>query len=90
MNVVGIVQTVHAVNLRMVFVKTVILEFVSDVNQDKQKTGNPDGQANDIQEGIIEMFQDIPDGNGNQMSEHGEFYNEYGVRKALQMPYQFI
>jgi len=44
--------------------KTIILQLVGDIDQDKQKTGNADGQPHDIQYGIVEMLQDIPDGNG--------------------------
>jgi len=64
MNVVGIIEAVHPEDLLMILMKTIKLQFVGDVDQDKQKTGDANGQSYDIQYGIVEMLQDIPDGNG--------------------------
>jgi hypothetical protein len=62
-NIVGIVQPVHAVDLVVVFMKPVILQFIGDIDQDEKEAGNTNGQANDIQNGVIEMLQNVSDGN---------------------------
>jgi hypothetical protein len=54
----------------MVLVKTVVPQFIADIDQDKKETGNTNGQSEYVQNGIIEMFQDIPDGNDKYMAEH--------------------
>ena len=88
MNVIGIIQAVHPEDLVMIFMKTIILHFVGDIDQDKQKTGDANGQTHDIQYRIVEMLQDIPDGNGYKMSEHGSNYIEYGEITATNvLPY---
>ena len=48
----------------MVLMKPVVFEFIGDIDQDEHETGNADGKTQDIQNGIVEMLQDIPDGNG--------------------------
>ena len=45
---IGVVQAVHSVNLLMVFMEAVVLKFIGDIDQDKQETGDSDGQAKDI------------------------------------------
>ena len=48
----------------MILMKPVVFQLIGDINQNEQETGNADGQTQDIQNGIVEMLQDIPYGNG--------------------------
>jgi len=45
----------------MILMKAVVFQFITHINQNKQEAGNTDGQPNDIKQGIIEMFQEVPD-----------------------------
>jgi hypothetical protein len=68
MNVVGIVQTIHPVDLAVVFMELIVFQFVGHIDQDKKKAGNPDGQTQYVQKGIVEIFQNISDCYGKKMA----------------------
>jgi hypothetical protein len=54
----------------MMLMKMIILQFIADVKKDEKETGDAYGQANDVQQGIIEVLQNVPDGDGKYMTEH--------------------
>jgi len=86
MNVVGIVQAIHSVDLAVVLMKFVVFQFVGHINQDKKKAGNPDGQTQYVQKGIVEIFQNISDSYGEKMAEHEvECIDEYGTNTAANL-----
>jgi hypothetical protein len=83
MYIVGIVKTIHAVDLTVVFLEAVVFQFIAYIDQDKKKTCNPDGQTHYVQKGIVEILQNISDCDGKKMAEHeAESIDEYGINTS--------
>ena len=61
----------------------IVFQFIAYIDQDKKKAGNPDGQTQYVQKGIVEIFQNISDCYGKKMAEHeAEYIDEYGTNPA--------
>ena len=54
-----------------VFVVPVVAEFILDVEEDEDAAGHADGQAGDVDEGIDFVAEEVAEGDGEVVFEHG-------------------
>ena len=66
--------------------KPVVREFVADVDEDQQATGDAKGEAQDIDDGVRSFFPKVSNGNDQVVAQHVDGFrlSQHGSQNLLQ------